>query len=175
MRCMLTSNVSVENRFANGSQGRLLQWQPEKTEKKAFLASHPDLQARFLKEGSMKKQTFLADVDFIDCSIRPESLTAVPGAPTMLQLPLLASYALTIHKTQATVHGLSIASPLPLPPSPALLFRTCCLNRQLALDQTYCSRCSRRCLRTGASLCPCIESDRSAEFRTTWHTTLGSS
>ena len=121
MRCMLTSNVSVENMFANGSQGRLLQWQPEKTEKKAFLASHPDLQARFLKEGSMKKQTFLADVDFIDCSIRPESLTAVPGAPTMLQLPLLASYALTIHKTQATVHGLSIASPLPLPSIPGVV------------------------------------------------------
>ena len=42
MRCMLTSNLAVENRFANGTQGRVLQWQPEKTEKKAFLASHPN-------------------------------------------------------------------------------------------------------------------------------------
>ena len=61
----------------------------------------------------MKRQTFLADIDFIDCAIRQENLTAVPGAPVMMQLPLLPSYALTIHKTQATVHE-STSHPSPL-------------------------------------------------------------
>ena len=52
--------------FSTGTQGRLLQWQPDRdvADKKALLASHPDLQARFLREGALRKESLLADIDF---------------------------------------------------------------------------------------------------------------
>ena len=53
------------------------------TDKKAVLASHPDLQARFLREASLRKESFLADVDFIDCTIRSEIMPSVQGVPAM--------------------------------------------------------------------------------------------
>jgi len=53
------------------------------SEKKALLASHPDLQARFLRESALRKPSFLADIDFLDCTIRSEIMTSVQGAPAM--------------------------------------------------------------------------------------------
>ena len=81
MRCMLTANLAVDRacfrvdssttvvtqeraeeqsnkqqdqRFANGTQGRLLHWSPSDAavegSKKAVPASHPGLCARFVKE-----------------------------------------------------------------------------------------------------------------------------
>ena len=52
MRCMLSSNLAVDQRFANGTQGRLLHWGPdvESSRKAAVPASHPDLGARFVKD-----------------------------------------------------------------------------------------------------------------------------
>ena len=104
MRCMLTTNLDVEARFANGTQGRLLCWYPcgEQGEKrrKVVPASHPDLSCRFLKETSKNKNELLADVDHIDVTSRPESMSTVPGCPVMLQLGTVPAYALTVHKTQ---------------------------------------------------------------------------
>ena len=79
---MLTANLSVQDRMANGTQGRLLQWQPDRDadDKKALLASHPELQARFLRETALKKSTFLADIDFIDVTTRSEIEFRAGGA-----------------------------------------------------------------------------------------------
>ena len=41
-----------------------------------------------------------SDIDHIDCAVRAETLR-VRGGPVILQLPIVPSYALTIHKTQA--------------------------------------------------------------------------
>ena len=102
MRVMLVSNIAVDQRFANGTQGRLLFWTPGKTDtRKPIYASHPGLQARFCKEKSMQTRTaLLPEIDFIDVQVRPESL-ACAGDPVMLQLPVQPSYALTVHKTQS--------------------------------------------------------------------------
>ena len=95
--------------LANGTQGRLISWSPEKPDKdkKALLASHPDLTARFVKEASVSKSELVADIDFIDVATRQENLATIPGMPVMVQMPLQPCYGLTIHKTQAlsTVDG----------------------------------------------------------------------
>ena len=69
--------------------------------RKAISASHPELLVRFAKESSMSKSEMVPDVDHMDIQVRHETLTTIPGQPVMLQLPLVPSYALTIHKTQA--------------------------------------------------------------------------
>ena len=102
MRVMLTANLAVEQRFANGTQGRLLHWAPTNAEgmKKAVPASHPDISARFVKESSVSKRQLLPEIDTMDVQVRQENLN-IRGAPIMIQLPLVPAYALTIHKTQA--------------------------------------------------------------------------
>ena len=99
---MLISNLAVDQRFANGTQGRLLHWHPGATENKrrALPAYCPDLLARFCKESSLNKAEMLPDVDHMDIGARQENL-AVRGEPIMLQLCVVPAYALTIHKTQA--------------------------------------------------------------------------
>ena len=98
----LTSNLAVDQRFANGTQGRIMYWHPKKTENRrlALAASHSDMMARFLKVTSMQKAELFPDVDHIDVQVRPETLRS-RGEPALLQLPLVPCYALTIHKTQA--------------------------------------------------------------------------
>ena len=101
MRVMLVSNLAVDQRFANGTQGRLLYWHPASVaSKKALPASHPELLARFAKEAAIHKREMYPDIDHMDVTARQESL-AVRGEPILLQLPLNPCYALTIHKTQA--------------------------------------------------------------------------
>ena len=105
MRCMLTSNLAVDQRFANGTQGRLLHFSPSDAavegSKKAVPASHPNICARFVKESALQKRGhFLPDIDMMDCQVRQENLN-MRGEPIMLQLPLVPAYALTVHKTQA--------------------------------------------------------------------------
>ena len=72
MRVMLTSNLAVDQRFANGSQGRLLHWSPAEVEgSKAVPASHPDISARFVKESAVQKRgQWLPDIDFMDIRMR---------------------------------------------------------------------------------------------------------
>jgi len=41
------------------------------------------------------------DVDHVDVQARQETLTKCQGQPVLVQLPLVPSYALTVHKTQA--------------------------------------------------------------------------
>ena len=101
MRVMLISNLAVDQRFANGTQGRLLSWTPASVETgKALSAGHPELHARFAKESSMSLSTLLPEVDFMDLNVRQENIN-VQGQPVLLQLPLVPCYALTTHKTQA--------------------------------------------------------------------------
>jgi hypothetical protein len=101
MRVMLVSNLAVDQRFANGSQGRLLHWYPGSVEtNKALPASYPDLIARFVKETALSKREMFPDLDHMDVTARQESL-ALRGDPILLQLPVVPSYALTVHKVQA--------------------------------------------------------------------------
>jgi hypothetical protein len=54
MRVMLTSNLAVDQRFANGTQGRLLTWSPaEVASGRVLSAGHPELSIRFAKESSL--------------------------------------------------------------------------------------------------------------------------
>ena len=102
MRVMLVSNLSIEQRFANGTQGRLMCWHPQRTEKgKALYSSHPELLARVVKESALHKREMFPDLDHIDVTARQETLSSFQGQPALLQLPIVPSYALTVHKTQA--------------------------------------------------------------------------
>ena len=55
--------MDVQQRFANGTQGRLLSWFPDNLPQKrtAISASCPELTTRFVKEASMTKKEMLAD------------------------------------------------------------------------------------------------------------------
>ena len=102
MRAMLVSNIDVDQRFANGTQGRLMYWVPEKNQRgKALYSSHPELSVRFVKEASLQKREMFPDIDHADVPARHETLASVQGQPVLLQIPLVPSYALTVHKTQA--------------------------------------------------------------------------
>ena len=80
-----------------------MSWDPQRIEnsKKAILASHPDLSARFLKESSVHRRELHPEIDFMDVAPRQETLTAIAGYPVMLQMPLQPCYGLTVHKVQA--------------------------------------------------------------------------
>ena len=41
------------------------------------------------------------DIDHMDVTARQESLAGVRGEPILLQVPLVPSYGLTVHKVQA--------------------------------------------------------------------------
>ena len=103
MRCMMVSNLDVEQRFANGTQGRILYWHPDRLpeKRKAVSAASPELMCRFAIEAPMSKSEMLADIDFVDVCVRQETMTNVPGAPVQIQLGVVPAYALTVHKTQS--------------------------------------------------------------------------
>ena len=89
----VNGNLALDQRFANGTQGRLLCWAPEKAEsRKALQSSHPELFARFVKESSLKKE-ILAGTDHMDIAVLQETLTNVQGQPVLVQLPLIPCYA----------------------------------------------------------------------------------
>ena len=54
---MMIQNIAVDQRFANGTQGRLLHWHPTETEskRKALPAYSQDLLVRFCKESALSK------------------------------------------------------------------------------------------------------------------------
>ena len=127
MRTMLVINLAVQERFANGTQGRVMFWHPTTcTKKKSLYSSNPELLARFVKDSALNKREMLPglrvcqyfwfasnvethvtyksrslDLDHVDVTARQETLTACQGQPVLVQLPLVPSYALTVHKTQA--------------------------------------------------------------------------
>ena len=60
MRTMLVSNLAVQERFANGTQGRLMFWHPTTcTKRKAIYSSRPELLARFVKDSALQKREML--------------------------------------------------------------------------------------------------------------------
>ena len=70
---------------------------PGKIEKKkAISAAFPELSCRFAKETSMSKTEMLSDIDFLDITVRSETLSNVPGAPVQIQLGVVPAYALTL-------------------------------------------------------------------------------
>lgn len=85
MRCMLVSNLAVDQRFANGTQGRMMFWHPGETESKrqCLPASHPELMARFVKESSLSRAELLPDIDHMDLEARHETLH-MKGEPVMV-------------------------------------------------------------------------------------------
>ena len=91
-------SAQVDQRFANGSQGRLMYWTPSKVDgNRPIPSSHPELMARFVKESSLTAKTeLLPDVDFIDVSVRNETIQAMSGEPVLVQLPLAPCYGLTV-------------------------------------------------------------------------------
>ena len=109
MRVMLVANLDVPNGFANGTIGRAVHWGPEvdqdikRRARHSVAANVPDVQVRFYKETAFhsNKTHFLPEVDFVDVVPRKESVPGARGKPLMMQLQLLPSYALTIHKVQA--------------------------------------------------------------------------
>ena len=48
-----------------------------------------------------EKREMLPDIDHVDVTARQETLGPSQGQPALLQLPIVPSYALTVHKTQA--------------------------------------------------------------------------
>ena len=77
-------------------------WNPQRTAKgKALYSSHPELLARVVKESALHKREMFPDLDHIDVTARQETLSSFQGQPALLQLPIVPSYALTVHKTQA--------------------------------------------------------------------------
>ena len=96
MHAMLTSNLAVDCRFANGTQGRVMMWHPEapNEKKKQLPASFHNLHVRFVKENSLNKQELFPDVDQMDIHARQENLPC-RGDPVLLQIPLVPAYART--------------------------------------------------------------------------------
>ena len=69
MRVMLVSNLAVQERFANGTQGRLMFWHPETCKKrKSLYSSNPELLARFVKDSALNKREMLPGSCGIQCS-----------------------------------------------------------------------------------------------------------
>ena len=105
MRAMLVANLDVQNRFANGTRGRITSWSPDIDDSMAdtVAANHPELVVRFFHEDAIRsqKKDFLSGVDFIDVTARNETVEKAKGKPNMLQLQVQPSYGLTIHKIQA--------------------------------------------------------------------------
>ena len=67
----------------SSTQGRLFWWAPGGVEnKKTLPASHPELLARFVKEGSTSKAELFPDIDTLDIQARNEPLR-VRGEPQM--------------------------------------------------------------------------------------------
>ncbi len=93
MRAMITSNVAVDCRFANGTQGRVMMWHPEapNEKKKQLPASFHNLHVRVAKETSLNKQELLPDVDQMDIHARQENLPC-RGDPILLQVSLVPAY-----------------------------------------------------------------------------------
>ena len=74
-KVMMIQNIAVDQRFANGTQGRLLHWHPAETEskRKALPAYCQDLLVRFCKESALSKTELMPDIDFMDLGARQES------------------------------------------------------------------------------------------------------
>ena len=100
MRVMLLANIDTP--FANGTQGRLLAWSPEKAGGKYPLpATHGEISVRFARESSLKKPEMHIEVDYVDVKARRETILSSRGHPALLQVPVAPANALCVHKCQS--------------------------------------------------------------------------
>ena len=60
-KVMMIQNIAVDQRFANGTQGRLLHWHPSATQSKgkALPAYCQELSGRFCKESALSKKELM--------------------------------------------------------------------------------------------------------------------
>ena len=67
LKVMMIQNIAVDQRFANGTQGRLLHWHPTETEskRKALPAYSQDLLVRFCKESALSKSELMPGSRFL--------------------------------------------------------------------------------------------------------------
>ena len=65
-KVMMIQNIAVDQRFANGTQGRLLHWHPSATQgkSKALPAYCQELLARFCKESALSKTELMPGACF---------------------------------------------------------------------------------------------------------------
>ncbi len=112
MRVMLTKNVNVKERFANGTQGYILRWQPcsvrlQKRSKYIVAVDEPSLAVTFVKKSSLDsgKNMLFEEFDKIELKPVPERLAGQHQNSVLEQLPVLPAYALTIHKCQSLTIG----------------------------------------------------------------------
>ena len=85
MRAMLIANIAVDQRFANGTQGRVLHWSPDAAAKtsKAVPAYSPEVLVRFCKESSTTKADMTSGegVVLIQNTMSQQSMSGL-GTPT---------------------------------------------------------------------------------------------
>ena len=55
----------------------------------------------------MSKAEMLSDIDFLDITVRNETMNTVPGAPVQIQLGVVPAYALTLPQLQHITVGSS--------------------------------------------------------------------
>ena len=108
MRVMMTKNVNVENRFANGTQGYIMYWQPgsvgqSRRSKYAVDVDTPSLMVTFAKQSAVDsgKPRYYEDVDKMDLKPMPEHLPGQYHSYIIEQLPIIPAYGLTTHKSQS--------------------------------------------------------------------------
>ena len=97
-KVMMIQNIAVDQRFANGTQGRLLHWHPTATQsiRKALPAYSQDLLGRFCKESSLSKTELMPGACFC-CTVQTKlSLNVFPSL-WMMCIPK--------HTTRYRFHG----------------------------------------------------------------------
>ena len=87
---MLVPNIDIDNRFANGTQGRIICWSPDMECPKAAAVSalDPEVTVRFVHDDAVKsgQRDWLYGVDFIDLVPRTESIPNARGKPNIVQM-----------------------------------------------------------------------------------------
>ena len=102
LKVMMIQNIAVDQRFANGTQGRLLHWHPTETEskRKALPAYSQDLLVRFCKESALSKTELMPGIRFL---LNPLSNTVhYCDAASLTEYPSLSNLQT---KTRHRLHG----------------------------------------------------------------------
>lgn len=115
MRVVLTKNISPEEGLVNGSQGQLVGFEPfafEKLPKKNVDLSGPharyaqDEIERFCEENGNPEWPIVrfdngkTRTIYPDCLVSEHGVGKPPSRISRTQVPLMAGYAMTIHKSQ---------------------------------------------------------------------------
>ena len=125
MRTMLVSNLAVQERFANGTQGRLMYWHPESCKKgKSLVSNHPELLARFVKDSALNKREMLpgfrANPICANQHVAPNANVNTRAAKWQRSPDLDHVDVQARQETLTACHGQPVLVQLPLVPSYAL-------------------------------------------------------